>query len=106
MPDTWICDMTHYLDECGRVVDAMPGPARRLVDHLGAIVASVTAQAEDPIGPIGVRCRRRPGRRACPGEICAMMDDETNIVWECPACGDNGLIHHWQDTPWDARRSG
>jgi hypothetical protein len=38
--------------------------------------------------------------------VCAVTDAEMNIAWECPACGDNGLIHHWQGTPWDARRLG
>ena len=23
------------------------------------------------------------------------------IEWHCALCGDNGLIHGWEDTPWD-----
>jgi hypothetical protein len=24
-----------------------------------------------------------------------------HIVWQCPVCGDNGLIHGWEDTLWN-----
>jgi hypothetical protein len=24
-----------------------------------------------------------------------------HIVWQCPICGDNGLIHGWEDTLWN-----
>ena len=83
----------------------LPGPARRLAEHVGAIVTSVADQPREVVAVTGVRCRRRPRRRSCPGEIRAVIDGESNIVWECPACGDNGVIHHWQGTPWDSGRS-
>jgi hypothetical protein len=24
-----------------------------------------------------------------------------HIVWQCPICGDYGLIHGWEDTLWN-----
>jgi hypothetical protein len=49
-----------------------------------------------------VPCRRSPGRRRCRGEIVAELDRTSgHIVWHCPLCGDNGLIHGWEDSPWD-----
>ena len=102
MPDTWITDMMHYLDEDGRLPPELPGPARMLAEHLGAIIASVTSRREKR----AVRCRRRLGRRACPGEVDAALEGDSVIRWACPACGDNGYIRGWQGTIWDCRVSG
>ena len=24
-----------------------------------------------------------------------------HIVWQCPVCGDHGLIHGWEETLWN-----
>lgn len=99
MADTWVTDLTHFLQN-GRLHPALPGPARRLVDHLGAIVAAVTSV--EPDEPLGVRCRRRPGRKPCPGPIEGFIDPESHeICWFCVACGDNGVISNWENTVWD-----
>jgi hypothetical protein len=102
LANTWITDLRHFLDERGAIAP-LSGPGRKLAEHLAAIVAAVTAATE--AGPITtVRCRRRPGRRPCPGEIEAEIDAETmDILWLCPVCGDNGVVHHWQGTLWDCR---
>ncbi len=54
-----------------------------------------------------VQCRRRPGHVHCVAPIIAgyAEDDPTTIVWECPACGDEGYISGWQETLWDKRQS-
>ncbi len=99
MPDTWITDLTHFLED-GRPHPQLPGPALKLAAHLGAIVVAVTSTDLD--SPLGVRCRRRPGRKPCPGQIEAFIDAESNhIHWLCLACGDNGLISNWENTLWD-----
>ncbi len=102
MPDTWITDITHYLDERGAIV-SMSGPARRLAQHLGAIVVAVTREPFQSATESGVPCRRRPSRKPCPGRIRAAItvDDVMDIVWECPSCGDNGRISNWHGTMWD-----
>lgn len=102
MPNTWIIDMTHYLDEHGAIVTA-PAAAHRLGEHFAAIVGAVTYNPCEAATGSTVRCRRRPGRRPCPGQIrgAITLDDQMNIVWECPCCGDNGLISNWHGTMWD-----
>lgn len=105
MGDTWICDLTHFLDERGGMAP-QSGPARRLAEHLGAIVASITQLPSHKVALTPVRCRRRPGRRPCPGRIEAVVTEEWSIEWQCPACGDNGSISGWQGTLWDSRRVG
>jgi hypothetical protein len=100
MGDTWITDLTHFLDETGRIAP-MPGPARLLAEHFTAIVLMVS-HPEIAIPPeYQVRCRRRPGRKPCPGYIEADIDVETNeIIWWCPICDDNGYIRNWKGTMW------
>lgn len=103
MADTWITDLTHFLEN-GRLLRELPGPALRLVEYLGKIVAAVTSA--EPDDPLGVRCRRRPGRRPCPGEIEGYVDPQSNAIhWACLVCGDNGLISNWENTMWDLREA-
>jgi hypothetical protein len=101
MGDTWIVDITHFLDEDGCLVP-QSGPALKLAEHIGSIVAMVSAGGSPRAGLARVPCRRRPGRKKCPGEIVALIEADTDaIVWHCPNCGDNGLIARWRDTLWD-----
>jgi len=101
MGDTWIADMTHFLDETGAIPD-LPGARVGLRDHLGAIVAFVTSWSSTEEGRSPVRCRRRPRRRPCRGWIRANLDPESGeIVWICPICEDRGVIRGWEDSPWD-----
>ncbi len=100
MPDNLIADIRHFLDGEGQVPD-LPGPAQRLLDYMGAIVAQATGSQASPAG-VSVRCRRRPGRRPCPGVIdCAIDRRREAIAWACPVCGDRGVITGWEGTRWD-----
>lgn len=102
MADTWITDLTDL--ESGSLPAALPGPARRLAEYLGSIVAAVTGT--EPDDPLGLRCRRRPGRRPCPGEVEGYIDPESNTIhWACLVCGDNGTISNWENTMWDLREA-
>jgi hypothetical protein len=98
--------MADYLNAEGCLVD-VPDPARNLVNHLGAIVSALTSQPPGDVRQTSVRCRRRPGRRPCAGQIWAVIEvGSGRISWECPACGDNGVIHQWEGTPWDLTPEG
>lgn len=106
MSGSWITDIRHFLDEDG-TISKLPPPAARLADYFGSIVEAVTSQIENNIPAIatGVRCRRRPVRKRCAGEILASHERQNvpNIKWYCPVCGDNGIISGWQETMWDLR---
>lgn len=102
MADTWITNLRHYLDEDGRLPDELPGPARNLANHLGSIVTGITAAAWPAPQQLAVGCRRRPRNRRCSGSIVAAIEPGSDdIIWECPACGDNGVVSGWQGTVWD-----
>lgn len=54
-----------------------------------------------------VPCRRSPGRRRCLGDIMADLDRTSgHISWQCPVCGDHGLIHGWEGTLWNRHGGG
>lgn len=105
MGDTWVINLQHYLDKRGQIPPTLPGPARRLAGYFGSIAYQATKplEVEGVEEAPGVRCRRRPQRRACPGEIAAWIDPQTDVIrWTCTWCGDNGYISGWQGTVWDA----
>lgn len=100
MADTWITVMTHFLDPEGNVPEQLR--SRRLIHHLGAIVAAVTSEPAETSRVLDIKCLRKPGRRPCPGTIQAGFEPGTsNITWHCPVCVDRGVIQRWQETPWD-----
>ncbi len=99
MPTPTVTDMSHFLDENGHIPPRRAGRALR--DHLGSIVAFVSAvlAGRHSIPP---QCRRRPRRRRCNGIIEAVISSRHDeIAWRCPDCGDEGTIHGWRGTPWD-----
>ncbi len=108
MGNTWVTNMLHSLDENGEFCRES-GPARRVAEHMGSIVEAVTSRsADEPSLWTNVLCRRRPGHKPCRTNIVADYadGDPTTIIWECPACHDNGYISGWQETLWDKRRFG
>ena len=99
MGNTWITDLRHFLDDDGSLAD-MASPAHKIANYFGRIVKAVTTRNRDTLA-VGVRCRRRPGRKPCPGEIIAFVDEQGAISWSCPVCKDNGVISAWKGTIWD-----
>jgi hypothetical protein len=97
MSDTWVIDLRHFLDPAGAVA-RLPAPARYLARYWTEIVA----QGSNFDEPVTLRCRRRPRRRPCSGILIVLLDERLeDLVWHCPACGDNGVIRGWEGTFWD-----
>jgi hypothetical protein len=98
---TYITDLTHFLTKEGAIAP-MTGAARRLAYFLGSVVVDATSLECEREQGKSLKCRRRPGRKACPGEIETDLEPETDeIVWWCTACGENGTISNWKGTLWD-----
>ena len=95
--------MRHYLDdETGDLFEGLPTPVINLAVFFGSIVAWVTDHLPQGDWHTNVPCRRSPGRRRCLGDIMAELDGAAGYIsWQCPVCGDNGLIHGWEDTLWN-----
>ena len=101
MADTWVTDISHFLDEEGEIISGPPR-ARKLAEYLTAIILMASFPEPDYPPEYLVRCRRRPNRKPCQKEIVGFVDPETDdIVWMCPVCGDRGLISNWRGTMWD-----
>ena len=102
MPDTWITNIEHFLDENGDI-EPIEGPARKIAEYFTEIISSATSSGMD--GSIKCRCRRRPDHKRCKGIIETSIDIATHeIVWQCPVCFDNGKISNWEFTYWDLRK--
>ncbi len=99
-PTVLVSDLRHFLD----LPEHTPAPALQLAGHLRDIVRAATAGEEGTGWVSALPCRRRPGNRRCQGRICVQRTDaQTPIGWECTACGDQGSVSGWQDTPYDLR---
>jgi len=102
MGDTWIVDITHYEDILDPTLD-IPESARRLGMFFGTIVQAATAWPFPDIPTQSVlRCRRRPGRKPCPGFLrVLLLEDKNEIAWGCSSCDDEGWISNWRGSHWD-----
>ncbi len=108
MADTWVTDITHFLDEKGGIPEDLSGPARSLANHVGAVITAATAPGGFSDPEIEVKCRCRPNRGPCPGVINHIIEPggEERIFWRCTVCGDNGEISNWKGSIWDCRQMG
>lgn len=96
-----VTDLRHFLDLPADV----PGPARRLAEHLGNIVRAATAGDIEASWQTALPCPRRPGNRRCPGRMVVVRTAaESPIRWQCSGCEDAGVISNWEDSPFDLRR--
>ena len=89
MANTWVTDMTLFLDAEGNVPDQLR--SRRLIHHLGSIVAAVTSESAETSRELNIKCKRRPGRKPCPGTIHAGFEPY-------PLQSEHIECDHWIET--------
>lgn len=98
--DTYVTDITHYLDETGEVAP-MPGSARKLASFLTLLIEAGTSAPPTGEHDSGIRCRTK----ACRGMIRTFLPPSRDeISWHCPLCGHNGVIRNWQGTRWNQQK--
>jgi hypothetical protein len=99
---SYVVDLTHFLDDSGRLAPGHPG-------RVGAFYARIAATASlhpcEEVVLTPIPCRRRPGRRPCPGHVDLIRHDDDTIEWACTDCTDNGFIRGWEATRWDRRQA-
>jgi len=99
MSETYVTDITHYLDERGELAN-MPSPAKKLASFLVLLIDSTTSVGSANYDDTGIRCRTK----GCSGSVLSgLTEDAAEILWHCPICGHNGVIRNWQNTKWDRR---
>ncbi len=99
MGDTYVTDITHFE---GLPPKLAKGPAGRIARYFGSIVSAAS------VGDVGewmdtdIRCRRRPGKKPCPGHIQVYRQGHSApIEWHCSSCDDQGIISNWKESTWD-----
>jgi hypothetical protein len=101
MADSWIIDLSHFIDEDGDIISE-PAKVKALADYFTAIVFIASYPEPEYPAEYIVKCRRRPKRKPCLGEIFGFIIPETDdILWMCPKCHDRGFISNWRGTMWD-----
>lgn len=96
----FVSDLRHFLD----LPDDAPGPARNMAEQLGNVVRAATAAEAGTAWVSALPCRRRPGRRPCPGHIVVFRPHlPARIEWHCNSCGDEGVISGWEGSYFDLR---
>jgi hypothetical protein len=95
--NSWTIHLSHLLEPNGALAP-LTGRGRRLAEYWTQIVA----QASNYDEPTTLRCRRRPGRRPCAGQLTIFFDvDNNDVLWFCPVCDDQGRISGWENSFWD-----
>ncbi|MBN1288390.1 MAG: hypothetical protein JXA49_01985 [Actinobacteria bacterium] len=106
MADTWIIDITHFGTDRASIWD-IPPHARRLAEYFGSIIGAATLTGPGLVVHTALRCRRRPGRKPCPGRIVVeRLEVPPEIEWSCSSCGDRGVLRNWRRTGWDLSEKG
>ncbi|MGH3473161.1 MAG: hypothetical protein ACRDPG_14085 [Nocardioidaceae bacterium] len=96
----FVSDLRHFLD----MPDDAPAPARKMAEQLGNVVRAATATEAGTAWVSALPCRRRPGRRPCPGHIVVFRPDlPARIEWHCNSCGNEGVISGWEGSYFDLR---
>jgi hypothetical protein len=96
----FVSDLRHFLD----MPEDAPVPARRMAEHLSLLVRAATSGAGGQAWVSALPCRRRPGRRPCPGHYALFRTDvPPSIEWRCTDCGDEGVIRGWEGSIFDLR---
>ena len=96
----FVSDLRHFLD----MPEDVPVAARRMAEHLTLIVRAATAGEGGQAWVSALPCRRRPGRRPCPGHFALFRTDvPPSVEWRCTACGDDGVIRGWERSIFDLR---
>lgn len=94
-----VTDLNHYRS-VSEDAPVLPG-------HVIDLVRAATAGDAGDRWRSALPCRRRPGRRACPGRmVITRAEPDAPIRWRCDACGDQGTISNWGGSCYDLRRRG
>ena len=94
----WVIDIRHMLD------DTFTRPAHRgfstKVKQLGQIITYATAVEAGIELDFQPMCWRRPKKQACEGVLQVELRKD-HIYWQCPRCGDEGVVTGWKGLIWD-----
>jgi len=96
----WVINIQHWLDET-KTVAAVP-QLKSKVKKLTEIITYATSVASGISTNEVPKCRQRPKRKPCKGNLDIFLEKATNqIRWHCNICGDEGVVSGWEGLIWD-----
>ena len=102
-PATYVTDLTHFDGALDPGSNA-PAPAKKLAKFFDELVRVASRESLGTIRT-DVHCFKKPAKRACSGRIVTTRSrSREDITWECPSCGNKGIIHHWRGSKADLSR--
>ena len=77
----------------------MPKEARELANFLALVIDASTDYESENGFETGIRCFNE----GCDGTIQSkfLFDQNNEIHWLCPKCGNEGIISEWENCKWD-----
>ncbi len=101
-PGVWMTDLRDVIGPDGDLGDIRKGTGH----FVAAVVEASTARPSGRWGDTVVHCTlRRPSRSKCDGLVRVRLDDSSDVLWQCVACGNEGAVQGWQASPFDLRRA-
>ena len=104
MSNSYITDLTHFLDHDGEIAKEMPSEARNLACFEALIVDKTTEKYIhiDTLNDNDINTDLRCFIDDCVGQIFSYVDEsDKRIRWYCTRCTVNGFISNWQSSKWD-----
>lgn len=96
-------DLRLFLDEKGNETE-LTDQAQVVFKFLTKIVLSVTANIDQPLIEVDLKCDARAEELSCVGEIEATHISMGIIEWHCDSCEASGTISNWQGSRWDKQK--
>ncbi len=97
---TLVVNINHWLDKDG---DLPSGPPRlfrqalrivRFIEYGGPLPQLLGRETL-------IKCKRRPGSKACPGWMWVVKQNDNRIQVHCPTCHEvEAVISGWEETLW------
>ena len=86
---SFIANLNHYTRN-GKIKPESSPAVKKMAEYLLSIYNYSTIIGIKAVSDI--KCLKRPGRKPCKGKLNIMRKSNNEVVWECPACGDYGVI--------------
>jgi predicted RNA-binding Zn-ribbon protein involved in translation (DUF1610 family) len=86
---------THHMDDSGELAADLPPAVRKIASFNTLLIDEATQAypADDHDSLIRYRTE------SCSGSIrVTILSRVEDVTWQCPQCGLNGVISHWQGT--------
>ena len=96
-------DFRIFLDDIGNVTD-LTKQAKTVFNFLSQILLSVSADINQPITHIDLKCSTRSDELTCEGFIDGTFTESGKIEWNCDTCEASGNISNWQGSTWDKQK--